>query len=569
MRRTLGAASLAGGLALLVALGALLAAGCRGGPEPIRYGEEECAYCRMRIEEPRHGAQAASARGLAYKFDSVECLAAWVRSNTLPENEIGSLWVTDFEEPDRWLSASEAVYLWSERIQSPMGIGLAAHGSPEAAEEHRAHVGGEILTWEEVLDLVTSEWGHDHGIGRTDSPGGPDSGDYDLVVEPGGEVSTLAEALERARDGDRILVRPGAYREHGLTVNRPVTLVGEGWPLVDGGGLGTLLRVRADEVEIRGFRLTGTGISHLEERAAVEVEDARDCTVRDNRLEGTFFGIVLARTRDCAVIGNRLEGIGGREAVSGNGIHLWYSSGTRIEDNRIRTHRDGIYLEFAEDTRVSGNRSHDNHRYGLHFMFSDGSEVGGNAFRSNGAGVAVMYTKRVRFHDNAFRDNWGSAAYGLLLKEITDGEIEGNLLRRNTVALYSEGSDRVTVRGNRFERNGWAAKVMANSQENLFVDNDFVANAFDVATNSRRNPNTFRENFWSGYDGYDLSGDGFGDVPHRPVRLFALLVERTPQALILLRSPFVDLLDVAERVLPVLTPETLVDPRPRMREVAR
>jgi nitrous oxidase accessory protein len=42
------------------------------------------------------------------------------------------------------------------------------------------------------------------------------------------------------------------------------------------------------------------------------------------------------------------------------------------------------------------------------------------------------------------------------------------------------------------------------------------------------------------------------------------VLQRHPPALILLRSLFVDLLDLAERVLPVLTPATLVDDAPLM-----
>ena len=56
-------------------------------------------------------------------------------------------------------------------------------------------------------------------------------------------------------------------------------------------------------------------------------------------------------------------------------------------------------------------------------------------------------------------------------------------------------------------------------------------------------------------------------MPHRPVRLFSLLVARNEPALILLRSTFVALLDVAERVVPTLTPETLADQHPAMRPV--
>jgi nitrous oxidase accessory protein len=201
-------------------------------------------------------------------------------------------------------------------------------------------------------------------------------------------------------------------------------------------------------------------------------------------------------------------------------------------------------------------------------MFSDRCRYSGNAFRENGAGVAVMYTNHVTMTGNRFEDNWGSAAYGLLLKDITDSEVERNVFRGNTVGIFAEGSNRVQVRGNDFAENGWAVRIMANATDNMFAGNNFERNTFDVATNSRRSYSTFRGNYWDTYAGYDLDGDGTGDVPHRPVRLFSLLVEQHPPALVLLRSLVVQLLDQAERVVPTLTPETLVDEAPLMRRVA-
>jgi nitrous oxidase accessory protein len=390
----------------------------------------------------------------------------------------------------------------------------------------------------------------------------------EIVVGPGETVKTIRQAVGLARAGDRIRVLPGVYREGTIVIDRRIELVGDGYPQIDGAGEGGhLLKVTADSVVIRGLLLTNTGVSYVRDHAAIEFEGVHGCVAEGNRLTDNFFGIYLAKSTGCRIARNVIVASGARESSSGNGIHLWSSSDILIEDNTIRGQRDGIYLEHVQGATIRGNTSEDNLRYGLHFMFSNENSYIGNAFRRNGAGVAVMYAKGVIIRDNTFEDNWGPTSYGLLVKEISDSRIEGNRFIGNTVALSSEGSQRVHVANNRFVRNGWAARVMANSQENRFVDNDFIENSFDVTTNSRRNFNVFEGNYWSRYAGYDLDGDGFGDVPFRPVRLFSMLVERTPVALVLLRSVFVDLLDIAERVAPILTPEALVDQRPRMQEV--
>lgn len=379
--------------------------------------------------------------------------------------------------------------------------------------------------------------------------------------------ATITGALARAGPGDRIVIHAGVYREPTLVVHQPLELVGEGWPVLDGEGEREILRIEADGVSVHGLSFRDVGVSYMEDRAAIKVQEAGQCEIIGNRIQNGFFGIYLAQAHSCRIEGNEILGEAVKETSSGNGIHLWYSKDVIIKDNLVTNHRDGIYLEFVEDSRVVGNLSRGHLRYGLHFMFSDGCVYERNEFLENASGVAVMYTKRVQMLNNLFQDNWGGAAFGLLLKDITDSEIRRNRFVRNTVAIYAEGSNRLTVEENELRENGWAVKIMANAQDNQFVRNDFFNNTFDVATNSRRAYSTFHGNFWDQYDGYDLDRDGFGDVPFHPVRLFSLWAEQNEPSLILLRSFFVDLLDLAERLLPVLTPESLRDDAPRMAPV--
>lgn len=386
-----------------------------------------------------------------------------------------------------------------------------------------------------------------------------------IEVRPG-IAPTITDAVRLARAGDRIVVTRGVYQEPTIIVDRPLTIAGEPGAILDGTNATHILSVAADDVTIRGLTLQNVRVSHVEDRAAIHVGEVTRCRIEDNRIVHAFFGVYLAGTAGCDVARNELTGRPARsEDASGNGIHLWTTRDVRVTDNRITGHRDGIYLEFAHRTRATGNVSERNLRYGLHFMSSEDCAYEDNVFSGNQAGVAVMYTKRVAMRRNEFRDNWGPSSYGLLLKEIYDSRVEDNTFTRNTTAMLADGATRMQARGNRFEDNGWAVKIMASTSDAVFTGNTFAGNTFDMSTNSRGGTNRLQGNYWDQYEGYDLDRDGRGDVPHRPVRLFSLIVERNEPTMIMLRSAIITLLDRAERVLPSLTPETLMDASPLMR----
>jgi nitrous oxidase accessory protein len=385
-----------------------------------------------------------------------------------------------------------------------------------------------------------------------------------LVVGTRAPFPTLTAALAVAADGDTIRVRAGDYREPTITVAHRVVILGEGQPVFHGGEH-QVFTVIADSVVLRGLVIRDVVPSATDDRAGIKVLNASGCRIEENTLLNTFFGIYLSKVNGCLIRGNRVFGTATGEVLAGNAIHSWSSTGLVIEDNRLRGHRDGIYFEFTTGTQVRRNVSTHQMRYGLHFMFSHDCVYEDNTFASNRAGVAVMYSHGVTIRRNQFEDSWGSAAYGLLLKEITDSRITGNTFLRNTIGLYAEGTSRVVVEDNQLLQNGWGVQVMADAQATSFHHNRFEGNSFDVSTNSINAASAFDENYWDRYPGYDLDRDGHGDVPFAPVRLFALVVQQNEPALILLRSFFVSLLDAAERVAPVLTPKTMEDHRPLMR----
>ncbi|MCH7523570.1 MAG: nitrous oxide reductase family maturation protein NosD [Bacteroidetes bacterium] len=388
-----------------------------------------------------------------------------------------------------------------------------------------------------------------------------------IVVCSSCKISSIKTAISIAKDHDTILIKKGIYKEYDIVVNKPLSIIGENLPIIDGELKGEIFTIISNNVVIDGLHIINVGSSYTKDYAAIRVKRSRNFVIQNVILEKLFFGIYLEKARDGKILNNKIIGNAVIEHSSGNGIQLWYSKNIVIENNFIQQVRDGIYLEFSDNCIIKNNVSANNLRYGLHFMFSNHDDYINNTFENNGAGVAVMFSKHIKMLNNTFKKNWGSASYGLLLKEINDAEIIGNLFEENTIGINIEGTNRITYKNNNFIRNGWALKVRGACYANSFISNNFLYNSFDVSYNSKLNDNIFDNNYWSNYTGYDLDKDGVGDVPYRPVKLFSYIVNRTPETIILLRSLFIDIIDFSEKVSPVFTPDNLMDNRPSIKKI--
>jgi nitrous oxidase accessory protein len=377
-------------------------------------------------------------------------------------------------------------------------------------------------------------------------------------------TKTIKEGIRLASPHDSIIVLAGIYAENDILIDKPLSLIGIDFPEIDGQLKSGVITIAADSVRFEGFVIKNVATSYVEDYAGLRVTKSRDFSIVNNRLLNTFFGIMIEASNHGLIQGNELLGAAVDQINSGNGIHLWHCNNISILNNHVNKHRDGIYFEFVDDSEIRGNHSDENLRYGLHFMLSYCDVYVGNVFEKNGAGVAVMFSKFIYMYDNMFKDNWGQSSYGLLLKEIYDGELIGNVFERNTIAINAEGSNRIIITNNKFIRNGWGIRVLGACFDNVISENNFLYNSFDVAYSGHMNDNSFDGNYWSDYTGYDLDRDGVGDVPFRPVKLFTYVVNQVPESIIMIRSLFVYLIDFSEKVSPVFTPDNLVDSKPQM-----
>jgi len=384
-------------------------------------------------------------------------------------------------------------------------------------------------------------------------------------VAPDGNLS-LAKVLRLARTGDTIVVEGGVHRGN-FVVTRSVRLLGVHHPILDGGGKGTVVTLKAPRTVLKGFTIVGSGATLTTEDAGIAVE-APQCVVEDNRLDDVLFGIVLRHAPASVVRRNRLRGKKLPLPRRGDLIKVWYSDGVQILGNTVLGGRD-VVLWFSKRLTVKGNEVRQG-RYGVHFMYCDGAEVTFNRLAENAVGAYLMYSQRVLLRRNWLVNNRGPSGYGVGLKDMRQATIAENVIAANRAGIFAEGAMFSRFESNLLAHNDVGILLFPSSYANELTANSFVSNGEQVVTEGAVMPtaNRWEGNFWSDYAGYDADGDGFGDVPYKAERLFERLTDRQPSLRLFAFSPVAQTLDFAARCFPVFAPQPqLTDRHPRMKPV--
>jgi nitrous oxidase accessory protein len=377
-------------------------------------------------------------------------------------------------------------------------------------------------------------------------------------------TSPLQALVDGAAPGDRIVVTSGTYRGD-LYIDRPVALVGQGRPVLEGSGTGSVVRIRAAGVVFSGFVIDGRSGGDLGRDASGIHIAAPDVRVEDCEVRNSLFGIYLREAHGASIARCRIDGIPGRAPGEiGSGIHIWNTNRFVVDDNAIVGTRDGIYIQSSNFGIIRRNRARDL-RYGLHYMFSDDNLFEDNTFERGAAGTAVMNSRRITFRRNRFLRNRGFASVGLLLKTCEDVVAEDNLIADNARGVFLEGSYRNQFRRNVIAMSDEALVLYDSVRDNVFQGNIFVGNLTPMTLVGRRTDTRFEGNFWSDHRSLDLDEDGIADREYRLSSVFDHLRGNLNAADLFARGPGATALAAAEQAFPVLDAVPVVDARPLLR----
>jgi nitrous oxidase accessory protein len=378
----------------------------------------------------------------------------------------------------------------------------------------------------------------------------------------------LAARLAEAGPGSALCLEAGAWQGP-LRVGAGVTLSGPREAVLAGGD--TVVTLAGAGAALVGVTIEGSGgrFDRLDAAVFVSADGAR---VEDVAIRGALFGVRAERAARLVIRGNEIRGSPERPfGLRGDGIRLWEVRDSLVAGNRLSHGRD-LVAWYAPGNRFERNLV-EHGRYGLHFMYSHDNRVEGNRFADDVVGVFVMYSRRIVIEGNQLLRSGGAAGIGLGLKDSGDLEVRANGFVANTTGVFIDTSSGSPDEHNRFEANEFrfhdrAVLFHGPTDRNHFSGNRFGDNRVDVEVDGRSDARaaSFLGNEWDNYVGYDLDGDGSGDVPHQPRSLAGEWIARIPALAFFRGTAALGAVEWLGRALPLFaSAPLLVDPAPRLR----
>lgn len=383
------------------------------------------------------------------------------------------------------------------------------------------------------------------------------------------DVSPLQSFINSSSPGDTIVISAGTYNGN-LVIDRRLVLAGVGHPVIRGDGTGSVITITADSTVVRGVIIEHSGRMLVNEDAGVLLRSGGNlidkCSIRD-----VLFGVYLLHAEHNVILNNSITGRAELElGERGSGIHVWNSEHNTFTGNRITDVRDGFYIQNASHSLIERNEVF-NVRYGVHYMYADSNTFLRNRFADNVAGAAIMYSKGIRMRHNIFSHNRGFSSFGILFQDCHGLVADSNVISDNVVGMFFEASTDNSFRHNIIAQNDVALQMFQNSTNNTFTGNNFIDNLSPLTVVGKTTGTRWNEdghgNYWSQYDGYDLDGDGVGDVPIKIQNVFNYLEGRNANTRLYLYSPASQALAVATTTFPIMDIGSEIDEKPLFRPV--
>lgn len=435
--------------------------------------------------------------------------------------------------PGTWETAESATYVVGSEARTPAGSTAIPFSDGANADDFIDAYGGEALSWDAFLDYPVEIDDAETVRNRTATQQTHADQLVTAVTEATNRpvettvIESVQASIDDAPDDSAVLIPAGTYHEH-VTVDRPITLVGEPGTELVGDGTGTVIELTADEAAVSNLAVSGVGNETpgaaateghdhghdhdhgngdededwddaIEDEyatgdAGILVDEAANAFIRDVTIETPASGVMLRNSPDSVV--QNISVTGNPNYVEGHmGVVAMRSPGV-IEGSTIRAGLDGVYTHDADGIVVRNNSMSAN-RMGVHLMHTSEALLADNEITNQtSAGIFVMTGPTA----NALTGNHISDTPRGIDLGGTDSYVADNLLIENDRGIQIDATGTVIER-NRIVDNDIGTSTRALLATNRVTNNDFVGN--DRHVGSSTGPEriwTHNEtgNYWSG-----------------------------------------------------------------------
>lgn len=348
---------------------------------------------------------------------------------------------------------------------------------------------------------------------------------------------TLQAMIDQAQPGDEVILPEGIYEEE-LIITKPLKIIGAGVTLKNN-QREVSIHIKSDQVSLIGLTIIheNTNLNS----AAVLIEGSDNII---SRLTVSSLGIGVSLNNAHRNYLDHLQiqrdkpinladtNMGSRQ---GNGIDLFASHENVLHNNTMINLLDGIYIESSRGNIVEANNV-TRSRYGFHLMFTENTTLNNNSAIQNITGAMVMEASGTTISFNNFsKQHYHVHSQGLMLYDLDDATIKGNIVSENLIGIYIERSSNNLVFENKVSAN-FVGLQLKKVEDHEFFHNDFYSNVVQARVTDSTT-NQVSENYWDTHAGLDFTGDGKSELAFSADPIFLSLIEKKPPYQLISQSP--------------------------------
>ncbi len=384
-------------------------------------------------------------------------------------------------------------------------------------------------------------------------------------------ANLLQEAIDNAKDGDILNLASGIY-EGNIVINKAISIIGDGGDVtIKGDGKGSVVKILSSFVTLKNLNITNSGNRHDLLDSAILIKEVKQIEINNIKITNCLFGIDMQIVHNSIIKNNYIESFDTELGLRGDGLRIWYSNDNIITNNELYKTRDMV-VWYSHGNLIENNKGSFG-RYSLHFMHAGKNIIKNNYYEKNSVGIFFMFSRDSIVENNTIKSSLGTTGMGIGLKEVDHFTIKNNILAYNAIGIYIDRSpyepDSVNdFMGNKILYNTEAIRFHSINIDNNFTKNTFLGNIEDILADTPKSDiykNTFSENYWDNYKGFDMDKDNYGDTSHKKYEYMDKIWAYNENIKYFYGSPIISLLEFLLKLAPFTEPTFLFeDLKPKM-----